>query len=89
MTTSTKATTPRMAPCEGCRTATETTKLFYLRQKRLCLVCGQREIANWNRLVRESEARDGAGGEGEALRHGRDSVDEAGVGGPGRTEAGS
>jgi rRNA maturation endonuclease Nob1 len=55
MTTITKAAAPRKSPCEGCRTLTEVTQLFYIRDKRLCEACGKQEVERWNQMVQESE----------------------------------
>ena len=45
----------RYAKCAQCSTKTETTKLYLVMDKKICLACGNAEIAKWNELVKEGE----------------------------------
>jgi rRNA maturation endonuclease Nob1 len=40
--------------CQGCHSKVPVSQLYYVREKWVCERCGQREVEEWNRLVRES-----------------------------------
>lgn len=52
----TSASTIKLKRCEACREKLPTTELYRVRSMDMCQGCGNREIENWNRLVRESDA---------------------------------
>lgn len=47
----------RYRKCEGCGQRTEMKLLYRIRDRDICLSCGHKEIAEWNRFVREGEAQ--------------------------------
>lgn len=46
----------RYEVCAGCAIRTDVKQLYYVRSKMICVACGEREIREWNSIVRESEA---------------------------------
>ena len=46
---------PRQSRCEECSTMTVTTELFKVRDRKICLACGEKEIKIWNSYIEEAE----------------------------------
>lgn len=53
--TTTEPAKIRYRKCEACSQRTESTRLDRVREKNICLPCGQKEVAEWNRIVQEAE----------------------------------
>lgn len=45
----------RYRKCEGCGQRTDMKLLYRIRDRDICLSCGNKEIAEWNRFVKEAE----------------------------------
>ena len=45
----------RYRKCDACSQRTESKLLYRVREKNICLSCGQKELAEWNRIVQEAE----------------------------------
>ena len=53
--TTTEPAKIRYHKCEACSQRTESKLLYRVREKNICLSCGQKELAEWNRIVKEEE----------------------------------
>lgn len=45
---------PRQSRCEECSTMTVTTELFEVRDRKICLACGEKKIKTWNSYMEEA-----------------------------------
>lgn len=45
----------RYRKCAACSTRTDSKLLYRVRDKDICLPCGEKELAEWNRIVKEAE----------------------------------
>ena len=46
-----------MGKCEECTTKIDSRLLFTVRDRKICLECGNKEVDRWNAMVREAESR--------------------------------